>query len=78
LGDYTSADTKEKPHAAEQIIAEIKRLKRKHKSLQAAAERPVPIGGTVRGAGPLHDVAAVAVEISAAEFFSRTFTIEHQ
>jgi len=65
------------------ILAEIKQLQRKHRKLTAAAERPVRLGGNFRGvqqdeqpAQP--DISQIAVEISAANFFSRTFTIDHQ
>lgn len=78
LNEYESAGRKQKSELTEKIIAEIKRLKRKHKKFQAAAERPVSIGGTVRGTGSVDDVASTAVAISASEFFSRTFTIEHR
>ena len=65
------------------ILAEIKQLKRKHRTLTAAAERPVRLGGNFRGAHqeaqPAQpDLSQIAVEISAADFFSRTFTIDHQ
>lgn len=65
------------------ILAEIKQLQRKHRKLTAAAERPVRLGGNFRDvqqderpAQP--DISQIAVEISAANFFSRTFTIDHQ
>jgi hypothetical protein len=65
------------------IFAEIKQLRRKNRTLTAAAERPVRLGGNFRG---VHkddqpgqpDISQIAVEISAADFFSRTFTIDHQ
>jgi hypothetical protein len=65
------------------ILAEIKQLKRKHRKLTAAAERPVRLGGNFRGAHQDEqpdqpDISQIAVEISAVNFFSRTFTIDHQ
>lgn len=65
------------------IFAEIKDLKRKHRTLTAAAERPVRLGGNFRGVqedeqAAQPDLSQIAVEISAADFFSRTFTIDHQ
>jgi hypothetical protein len=65
------------------IFAEIKQLKRKHRTLTAAAERPVRLGGNFRGVQQDEqpgrpDISQIAVEISAADFFSRTFTIDHQ
>jgi hypothetical protein len=65
------------------IFAEIKQLRQKYRTLTAAAERPVRLGGNFRGAHqdeqPAQpDISQIAVEISAADFFSRTFTIDHQ
>ncbi len=49
LNAYESADPTGKSVWAHKIIAEIRKIKRQHKKLTAAAERPVSIGGTVRG-----------------------------
>jgi len=67
----------------QEIRTEIKRLKREHRKLAAAAERPMSIGGTVRSLEPdtanaYPDVKKLANQISAEKFFSRTFTIEHE
>jgi hypothetical protein len=63
------------------ILAELKTLRRQHLKLAAPAERPVRLGGNLRGTGgqptPM-DVRKVAVEITAQDFFSRTFTIDHR
>ncbi len=83
LHDYESADSKNKPEFAAKILTKIRKIKRLHNTLTAAAERPVPMGGDVRGKTknqnmPFKDVASLAVEIIATDFYSRTFTIEHQ
>lgn len=67
----------------ESIVAEIKELRQKNKNLSAPAEKPVRIGGSVRGqhpkAGPVvPDITPLAVEITAPGFYSRTFTIDHR
>jgi hypothetical protein len=68
---------------AELIRTRIKDLKKKHRTLTASAERPVPIGGNVRGISKdeqtkTPDMGAVAIEVSAKDFYCRTFTIEHK
>ncbi|MFC1825936.1 DUF4384 domain-containing protein, partial [Thermodesulfobacteriota bacterium] len=82
LNDYEFADSEGKPELTAKILTEIREIKRQHKTLTAAAERPVSIGGTVRGIKDeqvlSHDVASLAIEISATDFYSRTFTIEHK
>ena len=66
---------------SKQILAKIRTLKKQHRKLIARAERPVPIGGSLRGMNknnvPL-DNEAIAMEVSVSTFYSRTFTIEHQ
>ena len=69
--------------STQSILSEIKSLKRQHRNLTAAAERPVRLGGNFRGIQddekPLFpDVSQIAIEISALNFYSRTFTIDHQ
>ena len=66
-----------------EIVAEIRRLRLEHRNVLAEAERPVIIGGNVRGlekvpGRALPDVSTLAVEVVAADFYARTFTITHQ
>jgi uncharacterized protein DUF4384 len=65
------------------IIVEIKKIIRKNRKLTASAERPVTIGGTVRELKNIDiisypDVASLATQITASDFFIRTFRIEHK
>jgi len=82
LQQYQSSGSAKQPQLVPDIIEQIKRIRRQHSSLVASAERPVSIGGSVRSAqkqaAALPDVASLAVEISAADFYGRTFTIEHK
>jgi hypothetical protein len=76
-------DAPRRKTAADQVIGEIRRLRRSHSDLRAAAEKPVPVGGRLRGTDSLkgatrEDLAALAVEISGGEFFCKTVTIEHR
>ncbi len=78
-----AADAASQPEIAKQILAEIRRVKRERKELASPAERPVNLGGVIRGDGrppkiSLPDIASITQEITASGFFSRAFTIEHQ
>ena len=73
----------DKQEQAKKILAHIRTIKRQYRTLTTDAERPVVIGGNVRGinkekgmASP--DFDAIAAEVSAHNFYSRTFKIEHQ
>ena len=68
---------------SELIHARITALKKRHRTLTASAERPVPIGGNVRGISKdvqakTPDMGADAIEVSAKDFYCRTFAIEHK
>jgi hypothetical protein len=77
---------KDKPDAGpstDAVLDEIKRLRQQHKPLSAPAEKPVRIGGSVRGeqepsAAAFPDIAPLATEVTAPGFFTRTFSIDHR
>ncbi len=65
------------------LLSEINRLQKKRRRLTAPAERPIRLGGNFRGfaedAKPeLPNLSRIAMEISASDFYSRTFTIDHR
>lgn len=70
--------------SADSILDEIKQLRLKHKQLSAPAEKPVRIGGSLRGpqakdAPVFPDIRPLATEITApGGFYGRIFTIEHR
>jgi hypothetical protein len=67
--------------ATEAILSEIRRLRRENIRLAAPAERPVRLGGNLRSTeeqSRSHDIRPFAVEISAADIFARTFSIDHR
>ena len=68
--------------STEAILNEVKQLRQKSRNLAAPAEKPVRIGGSLRGpegAGVLPDITRLAADITAAGgFYSRTFTIDHR
>jgi len=83
INEYESADKSNKITIGEKIILETRRLRKKHRKFKSHVERPVTIIGKMRGtektkAAGLEDIADYALEISANNFFSRTFTIDHQ
>ena len=82
LRKHESSGSDKKPEIARNITGLIRQTIRKRKTLAAAAERPVQIGGTGRGvkdkSRSMNDIATLAVEITANKFFSKTFTIKHK
>ncbi len=76
-------DKAEAQSSTDAILDEIKRLRQKHKQLSAPAEKPVRIGGSVRGQQPssspaVPDITPLAADVTAPGFFSRTFSIDHR
>jgi hypothetical protein len=83
LSKYKDADVSKKPTVAKDIVAEIRNVRKYYKTFTTLAERPISIGGNVRGMGKetrsgIPDVAQIATEISANNFYSKTFTIDHK
>ncbi len=82
-GKYISVAGQEKTNVAKQLVTEIRNMKSKHRNLATPAERPIRIGGNVRGSNedrdaPFPDIDPIASEVYAVNFYSKTFTIEHQ
>ncbi len=83
INNYESADKIKKSDHTEKILAEIHKLRKLYVKLKTSAERPVAIIGNLRSAGKSdtvkgHELANYAVEISAKDFYSRIFTIDHK
>ena len=65
------------------VLDEISRLNKQHRSLAAPAEKPVRIAGKFRapsktGSAALPDITPFAREITAKDFYGKTFTIDHR
>jgi hypothetical protein len=80
---YESADKANRVELSQNIVAEIRRLRKKHRKFKTYAEKPVAVIGNMRGSAKtkavgLNDLSEHAVEISTTNFFSRTYTIDHQ
>jgi len=83
LAQYAKADELKKADLSELIISEMRNVRKRYKTFTTLAERPISIGGNIRGVDKVEetrkpDVALIAKEISANNFYSRTFTIDHQ
>jgi hypothetical protein len=82
-GDYVSADTSKKSALAEKLVAEIRAVRKHYATFATLVEKPISIGGNVRGTDKIeekrrHDVSEFATQIAAKNFYSKTFTIDHQ
>ena len=83
IGNYLSADAAKKPELAKGIAGEIRSVRKRYKSFATLAEKPITIGGNVRGMGETvevkrPDVTSIASQISANNFYSKIITIDHQ
>jgi hypothetical protein len=83
LSQYEASERGDKTELAKRILAEIREVRRQGRDSATTAERPINIGGNVRGLdrplgdeGP--DVASIAQEFIAKGSYCRTFTIEHR
>jgi hypothetical protein len=83
LTAYNRSERSNKAEQVKQILAEIKRIRKQSRKLATVAERPVPIGGNVRGVdrdkgAACPDIAPIAGEVTATGFYGRTYTIDHR
>jgi hypothetical protein len=83
LSQYETTGQGDKVELAKRVLAEIRDVRRQSRDLATTAERPINIGGNVRGIDrPLGDerpdVASIAQEVEAKGSYCRTFTIEHR
>jgi len=70
LDTYATAQPAEQPQVATNVAADIRNMIRQHRA-SAKPGRPVPIAGNMRRG-------VEGVEITANNFYSKTFTIEHR
>lgn len=83
IGNYFSADESKKQQLASDIVSEIRSVRKHYSTYATIAEKPLTIGGNIRGTEKLEgarrpDVATIATQISANNFYSKTITIDHQ
>ena len=83
LAKYQSSPATGKAALAKDIVSEIRNVRKRFKTFTTTAERPISIGGNVRGldspgAGRRPDVASITTEISANNFYGKTITVDHK
>lgn len=84
LTTYATASADQQKELAAAVVTEIKEIKKKYRTYHTLANRPISIAGNVRGTKtePVNldklDIATLATEISANNFYSKTITIEHK
>jgi len=84
LKEMNSAANDKKLESANMVINEIRDIKKRFRTFSTLAERPVSIAGNVRGKKDTEidpekiDIATMATEISANNFYSKTITIDHK
>jgi hypothetical protein len=83
LSSYQTADKATKRDAGSKVVAEIRDVRKRFRTFTTLAEKPVTIGGNVRGVGEAAaakrpDVADIATAITASNFYAKTFTIDHR
>jgi len=83
LGNYLSADMTKRQSMADDIVTEIRNVRKHYSTFSTIAEKPVTIGGNIRGTEKVEgtrrpDVAVLATQIRANNFYSKTITIDHK
>jgi hypothetical protein len=83
LGNYFSADPSKRQLLASDIVSEIRNVRKHYSTYATIAEKPLTIGGNIRGTDKVEgtrrpDVATIATQINAKNFYSKTITIDHQ
>jgi len=83
FGNYFSADASKKQTLAGDIVSEIRSVRKRYSNFATIAEKPLAIGGNIRGTEKVEgtrrpDVANIAIQITANNFYSKTITIDHQ
>jgi Domain of unknown function (DUF4384) len=80
---HEHAEKTDQDMLAKEILAEIRNLKREYRKIEATAERPWSIGGSLRGMTPNETInpsklESIAEQISVNKFYSRTYAIDHR
>ena len=84
VSQYSEANPSKKAGLAQQILTEIRDVRKHYRTFATLAEKPIAIGGNVRGVEKSFesmrrpDVSTITSEISANNFFGKTLTIDHQ
>ncbi len=77
IAAYEAAGPAEQAARAKQVVAEVRQVRRSYRKFATLARRPVTIGGNVRSRCPSIGK-EFGREISAQNFYGRTFTFNHR
>ncbi len=77
IAAYEAAAPAEQAARAKQVVAEVRQVRRSYRKFATLARRPVTIGGNVRSRCPSIGK-ELGREISAQNFYGRTFTFNHR
>jgi len=80
---YLSSEDAKKQELASDLVSEIRNVRKRYSNFSTIAEKPIAIGGNIRGTEKVEgarrpDVANIATEIKAKTFYSKTITIDHK
>jgi hypothetical protein len=84
VSEYLETEPSKRGDLAAKVIDELRDVRKRYRNFQTLAERPISIGGNVRGTARTEDatrrpdVATIMTEISANNFYARTYSIDHQ
>ncbi len=79
IAAYEAAGPAEQAARAKQIVVEVNRVRRSYRTFATLARRPVPIQGRVRSVrSRCPNIGKYRREISAQNFYGRTFAFDHQ
>jgi hypothetical protein len=82
-GKYQSVDEVDKQVVAKKFITKIHKIRKQHHEFATTAERPIAIGGNIRGMvkdnlEAFPDLDPIASEVSTPKLYYKIFTIEHK
>jgi len=83
LSAYMSAPDNKKAALSKQVVTEVRGVRKKFTNYATIAEKPVTIGGSIRGTGKAEnekrpDVATIAKRVTAQNLYTKTITIDHK
>jgi hypothetical protein len=84
IGTYLSAEDSKKKTLAEEVVSEVRNVRKRYSTFATIAEKPITIGGNIRAIAEQKeevrrpDVSTIATKITANNFYSKTITIDHQ
>ena len=77
LARHAEAEGVDRRELGDAVVTEIRQLHKAHRQFSRPVERPVMIGGQMRGGSTGSAIDELAVEISAERFYGKTITIDH-